>query len=85
MNQSYNKAERAHIQRVKELPCSVCGAPPPSAAHHIDQDCAYTCIALCYDCHQNPKLGFHGEKINWNIYKMSEITALNVTLMRMLV
>ncbi len=30
MNNNLNKAERKHLQEVKELPCSVCDEPPPS-------------------------------------------------------
>ena len=83
MNQSYTKAERAHIQRVKELPCSVCDASGPSDAHHIKQSSPYTCVALCPDCHRNSKLGWHGERINWRIRKMDEIDALDVTIRRL--
>ena len=83
MNTSPTKAERAHQGRVKELPCSVCGAPPPSAAHHIDQSCAWAVVALCYECHQG-RGGIHHEKTMWRIYKMDEIKALNVTLKRLL-
>ena len=32
-----NAKERAHLGRVKELPCSVCDAPGPSEAHHTKQ------------------------------------------------
>lgn len=28
------KPNRAHIAKVKALPCVICGAPPPSDAHH---------------------------------------------------
>jgi hypothetical protein len=31
------KAERAHIERVKALPCSVCDAPGPSECHEPEQ------------------------------------------------
>ena len=37
MNNRLTAKERAHIQRVKQLPCSVCDAPGPSDAHHIEQ------------------------------------------------
>lgn len=46
MNQSYTKAEREHIAKVKELPCSVCDNPGPSDAHHIRQDDPWTVVAL---------------------------------------
>lgn len=32
MNNRLTARERAHIQKVKELPCSVCDAPGPSDA-----------------------------------------------------
>jgi uncharacterized protein HemY len=83
VNQSYTKAERQHVERVKSLPCSVCDAPAPSAAHHIRQDCAYTVVALCESCHTG-KNGIHGQKIMWKINKLDELQALNITLGRLL-
>lgn len=84
MNQKYSKSERAHIEAVKMLPCSVCNKPGPSVAHHIRQDNPYTCVALCQSCHQDPHNGIHGRKAIWNIYKMDELTALAVTVQRLL-
>jgi len=80
MNSKLNAKERAWIGLVKEQPCSVCGAPPPSDAHHIKQGRHYTCVALCKSCHQGSKMGWHGEKRAWAIAKMDEQDALNVTL-----
>ena len=77
-------AERAHIARVKALPCSVCSEPGPSDAHHIDQDCAWTCVALCKSCHQGPVMGWHGEKRAWRIFKVEPIDALGVTIQRLM-
>ena len=82
MNTQPTKREREHLARVKELPCSVCEATGPSAAHHIEQSQAYTCVALCYECHQG-KHGWHGDRAFWKIRKMDELAALNVTLSRM--
>jgi len=82
MNNNLNKAERKHLQEVKELPCSVCDEPPPSDAHHIKQGLHYTCVALCKSCHQGSKMGWHGEKRAWSIAKMDELDALNVTIKR---
>lgn len=65
--------ERAHLGRVKELPCSVCDAPAPSEAHHVKQGQQYTAVALCVDCHRGA----------WHIKKMDELLALNVTIMRL--
>jgi hypothetical protein len=82
MNNNLKKAERKHLQEVKELPCSVCDAPPPSDAHHIKQGRQYTCVALCKSCHQGSKMGWHGEKRAWAIAKMDELDALNITIKR---
>ena len=84
MNNKLNAAERKHLQRVKSLPCSVCNAPPPSAAHHINQGQQYTTVALCYDCHQGSLMGWHGQRRAWAIRKMNELDALNVTIQRLL-
>lgn len=75
-------AERAHLARVKELACSVCGAPGPSEAHHIVQGLHFAAISLCPDCHRGP-IGWHGDKSIWRIHKMDELKALNVTLGRL--
>lgn len=84
MNNTLTAKQRAHVGRVKELPCSVCDAPPPSDAHHVKQHRQYTVIALCKDCHQGSILGWHGQKRMWAIKKMDEIDALNVTIERLL-
>ena len=74
------KAERAHMAAVKALPCSVCGAPGPSSAHHIKQGLHYCTASLCYSCHQDNNGGWHGDKSRWRLHKMDELDALNVTL-----
>lgn len=75
-----NQRERVHLARVKELPCSVCGQPGPSEAHHIKQGLQYTAVALCESCHRGPVLGWHGQKRAWAVAKLDELDALNVTL-----
>lgn len=82
MNTRPTARERAHLARVKALPCSVCDAPPVSEAHHIDQKSAYTCVALCADCHRGPD-GWHGTKALWRLRKMDEMKALDVTIGRL--
>jgi len=77
------KAEHQHFERVKALPCSVCDAPPPSDAHHINQGQHYTTVALCKDCHQGSFAGWHGQKRAWIARKLDEIGALNITLKRL--
>lgn len=74
--------ESDHMARVKSLPCSVCDAPAPSAAHHINQGQHFTTVALCWQCHQG-KDGWHGTKVLWRIRKMDELDALNITLGRL--
>lgn len=73
-------AEAAHIERVKALPCSVCGAVGPSDAHHIDQEEHWTVVALCKSCHQGPILGIHGQRRAWLVRKMDELAALGRTI-----
>ena len=84
MNNKLNARERAHLARVKSLPCSVCDAPPVSEAHHIKQGCQWTCIALCESCHRNGMLGWHGQRRMWAIKKMDELSALNITIQRLM-
>lgn len=76
--------ERAHLARVKSLPCSVCDAPGPSDAHHIKQGQHMTAVALCKDCHQNSLMGIHGQRRAWAIRKMDETDALAVTVQRLM-
>lgn len=80
MNNTLTSQERAYVGLVKELPCSVCGAPGPSDAHHIKQHRQYTVVALCKDCHQGSRNGWHGQRQMWKLKKMDEIDALNVTI-----
>ncbi len=82
---SKNKAamtarERAHVQRIKEMPCAVCEASGPSEAHEIKQGSWFTSLPLCPDCHRGSKNGIHGERRMWNVMKMDEIDALNQTI-----
>lgn len=83
MNNKLTPKTREHLRRVKELPCSVCDAPGPSEAHHIQQGQQYTAVALCESCHRGPAMGLHGQRRMWAIKKMDEISALNVTIERL--
>lgn len=67
---------------VKALPCSVCDAPGPSEAHHIEQGQHWTVVALCGFCHRGTN-GWHGDKTMFRIRKWNELDALNVTLQRL--
>ena len=80
MHNRLNPRERAHLARVKELPCSVCGAPGPSEAHHIKQSLQFTAVALCESCHRGPVMGWHGQKRAWAVRKLDELDALNETI-----
>ena len=84
MNNKLTAKQREHVGRVKELPCSVCDAPPPSDAHHIKQHRQFTVVALCKDCHQGAVMGWHGQKRMWAIKKMDELDALNITIERLM-
>jgi hypothetical protein len=83
VNNQLTKAERAHVGRVKSLPCSVCDQAGPSDAHHVKQHRQYVCIALCKDCHQGAFNGLHGQRRMWAVRKMDEMDALNVTIQRL--
>lgn len=74
------EAEREHLARVKEMPCSVCDAPGPSDAHHIEQGQHYLCIPLCKDCHQGSFNGIHGQRRIWQALKKTELSCLNQTI-----
>jgi hypothetical protein len=82
VNNTLTAKERAYVGLVKELPCSVCDAPPPSDAHHVKQHRQYTCVALCKDCHQGSFNGWHGQRRMWSVMKMDEQDALSVTIER---
>lgn len=78
-----SKSEKAHIERVKALSCSVCDASGPSDCHEVKQGQWFTSIALCKDCHQGAILGIHGQRRAWLIRKMDELDALAVTIERL--
>ena len=79
----FTRAESAHLEAVKSAACVLCDAPPPSAAHHIQQGDHFTTVALCWECHQGP-MGWHGTKVLWRLRKWDELDALNETLRRVL-
>lgn len=61
------KAAKEHLKKVKSLSCCMCGAAPPSDAHHIrdlevgagQKSSDFETIPLCKGCHQGDN-GFHG-------------------------
>jgi len=79
-------AETRHIQRVKELPCAVCGQSGPSDAHHIlegrtpnRKSPGMLVIPLCKGCHTGSN-GIHGARAMWNVYKATELACLAETI-----
>ncbi len=80
MNNKLTARQRRHLAAIKELPCGVCGACPPSDAHHIEQHLQYLCVPLCKDCHQGSFNGIHGQRRIWNVMKKTELTVLNDTI-----
>jgi hypothetical protein len=71
-------AEKAHADKVAQLPCVVCGAPPPSAVHEPEQGLWFASLPLCWACHQGPE-GWHGTRLRWSLRKMTELKAINET------
>lgn len=81
--------EQRHMQRVKELPCCLCGASAPSDAHHILEGRVkgrkahdFCTIPLCKSCHQSD-IGLHGDKSMLKIMKENELNLLGETLKKL--
>lgn len=77
---------RDYIGLIKSMPCSLCGEPGPSDAHHIregmgmaQRNSDYLTIPLCKDCHQGPHNGIHGKRMLWNVMKKTELDLLAET------
>jgi len=79
LSKNLSARDKEYLARVKSLPCGVCGAAPPSDAHHIEQGLHYLCIPLCKDCHQGSHNGIHGRRHIWNVYKKTELSVLSDT------
>jgi len=63
---------RAHLARVKSLPCVVCRKPGPSDAHHVICDrygqrkaSDFETIPLCKAHHQDGPEAIHNGKASW--------------------
>ena len=78
------KAEKSHIERIKEMPCAVCDASGPSECHEIKQGQWFTSIPLCPSCHRDNHNGLHGQGAMWRVMRMDEIDALAKTVEAML-
>ena len=86
MKRAATAAERRYLDRVAQLPCSVCGQPGPSVVHHPrfaagagERASHWLAIALCPECHQG-KHGIHGDRAAWRLRKMEEADALANTI-----
>ena len=77
-------AERRHVALIKEMSCIVCDAPGPSECHEINQGQWYTSMPLCADCHRGSMNGIHGQQRMWKINKLDELSALNLTIQRIM-
>lgn len=82
----FSRWEKKHLERVKSVKCSVCGAPPPGLAHHAIQGDHFTTIALCEECHVGPG-GIHGDRSRLRMFgfeptpiEHAEMALLNITL-----
>jgi hypothetical protein len=77
--------ERAHVGRVKALPCGVCGSESDEAreAHEIEQGKWFLSIPLCADCHRGSFNGLHGQKRMWAAMKLNENDVLNDTIRKL--
>jgi len=84
MNNKLTPREREHFALIKAMPCSVCGEAGPSDAHHIRQHLTFTCIPLCRDCHMGSHNGIHGRKAMWNVMRLDELDALDITIQRLI-
>ncbi len=63
---------KRHLARVKQLPCVICAAPPPSDAHHVfhgrygsGKASDFDTIPLCKRHHQRGPEAIHNDKPGW--------------------
>lgn len=75
-------AESVHVERIAEQPCVVCDAPPPSEVHEPEQGMWWISMPLCAECHRGAQ-GWHGTRLRWSLRKMTELKAINLTIMRL--
>jgi Recombination enhancement, RecA-dependent nuclease len=79
-----DRREEAHILRVKNLPCGVCGEGVTSDAHHLLENgrrvSHYAIIPLCKSCHQDGHNGIHGRAAIWKVMKKTELSVLAETI-----
>lgn len=78
------KAERQHIERIKEMACGVCNASGPSECHELKQGQWFSAIPLCADCHRGPFNGIHGQARMWAVMKLDELDVLAATVQKLI-
>lgn len=71
-----------HMRRVKQLPCVICHAPPPSDAHHCisgrygsRKASDFDTIPLCKNHHQGAE-GIHTDKAAWQAERGQDVDYL---------
>lgn len=78
------RAEREHIERIKEMECAVCHQPGPSEVHEIEQGEWFISVPLCPDCPRGAHNGIHGRRSIWNVLKLTELKALGLTVRKLM-
>lgn len=80
------KDELEYMGKVKRLPCSTCGAPPPSIVHHprVDEGTSqraghYMVIPHCEECHVGP-FSIHKSQRQFNNVYGPEKNRINETI-----
>jgi len=77
---------RAHLARVHELPCGVCGASPVEAHHVLEgrtpgrKSPDALAIPVCVSCHRDEHNGIHGRGFMWKVLKKGELDVLAETI-----
>ena len=87
-NRNATADERNHMGRVADLPCVLCerlGQEQWSrtTVHHVREGQGggqradhFLTVALCQDCHQDSRLGMHGDRTLLQIAKCDELDLL---------
>ena len=83
-------ASHRYMGLVKQLSCFVCGAEPPSIAHHIRDGVGmaqkasdWLVVPLCWEDHVG-KHGIHGDKSAWRLRKLTELDGIADTIERIM-
>lgn len=84
------KSEKAHLERLSEMPCALCGAHGVQIHHILEgrikgrKSAHMTAIPLCPDCHQGSSNGIHGRQAMWKVMKKTELMVLAETLEKLM-